>query len=201
MAADYGPRESIVTTLTAVQQEIVDAQQRLAVWTTATRPTPVTGEFLVGFNTTLGVAEYHDGSDWHPFSAPQVTEVASSGGSDSQLTTSYQLYRSATVTPRITSIAVGGHMDFRIRSGSVIRNIDLQLRLSDGTTIAELSGANSPRVEGAEPSDSPFWDRRIFGTLAVTPGAEITVQLRARYSSSGGHVGVLTYRGGLTVMY
>jgi hypothetical protein len=39
------------------------------VWTTATRPTPASGEYPYGFNTDLGKLENYDGTSWHTIPA------------------------------------------------------------------------------------------------------------------------------------
>ena len=155
-----------MTTLTAVQQEIVDAQQRFAVWTTATRPTPVTGEFLVGFNTTLGYPEYHDGSTWRPFEPSYVT-VGYGSVVLIPASSAWTTVRSLTITPRTGRVAIGATLDF-----DYSENI-----WADGTARLRVGG-QVIRTGQTWSNLKKKYTYDLSHTAVVTPGALITVAVQ-----------------------
>ena len=163
--------------------------------TTAQRPlSPPDGADR--FNTTTSLREYWDGSEWIPFSSPQVTEQAASGGSTVELDDDdvWRDLRSITVTPRLTQIAVIGIVEATEGGDGTDR---LNFRLRDGsTTFASIGGADAgDGIVIMEIGDTVH----VAGVRDAIPGTAKTVVLqgRQRIAAAFGR-GV---RGGFTVMH
>ena len=118
--------------------------------TTAQRPpSPPLGADR--FNTTLDLREYWNGSNWIPFSSPQVTELAASGGSDVDVGESWVTVRSQVITPRLTTISVGAI--YETTTAAISRNL--------GDACAPL-GWNPYRRKGGRPCAHPYQPFRYY---------------------------------------
>ena len=170
----------------------------LPTWTTATRPVLSASQRRIGYNETLGLVEHWNGSTWRPFSSPQVTELAASGGT---LVTPSQLQvinsdwvelRSLTVSTRQTKTVVIGTMtgrntdqrwSFRLRQGMNI--------LSDITQVSALiQGGLTP------PSKREL---QIAAIIDTNHGESVTVILEGQ--SEAVLPPTAGFRGGLTILH